>query len=61
LPPAVGTSIDAAAVGVGLAILGMNIWMMAALIGAKTQSRVTSAKRAEFLGRISLGDLGVII
>ena len=33
---AVGTSIDAGAVGVGLALLGENIWLIAASIGATT-------------------------
>lgn len=33
---AVGTSIDAGAIGVGLALLGENIWIIAAAIGATT-------------------------
>src|SRR5690606_40885212 len=33
---AIGTSIDAAAVGVGLAFIGANIWIIAAAIGFTT-------------------------
>jgi len=33
---AIGTSIDAGAIGVGLALLGENIWIIAAAIGATT-------------------------
>ena len=33
---AIGTSIDAAAVGVGLAFIGVNIWVIAASIGLST-------------------------
>ena len=33
---AIGTSIDAAAVGVGLAFIGVNIWVIAASIGFTT-------------------------
>ena len=38
---AVGTSIDAGAVGVGLALLGANIWLIAACIGATTFALAT--------------------
>ena len=38
---AVGTSIDAGAVGVGLALLGENIWLIAASIGATTFALAT--------------------
>lgn len=38
---AVGTSIDAAAVGVGLAFIGANIWVIAAAIGCTTFVAVT--------------------
>ena len=38
---AVGTAIDAGAVGVGLALLGENIWLIAACIGATTFALAT--------------------
>ena len=38
---AVGTSIDAGAVGVGLALLGANIWLIAACIGFTTFALAT--------------------
>lgn len=38
---AVGTSIDAGAVGVGLALLDANIWLIAACIGATTFALAT--------------------
>jgi putative Mn2+ efflux pump MntP len=70
---AVGTSIDAAAVGVGLAFLGANIWVIAASIGFTTFVCTTIGmligksvgqhfgKMAELFGGIALVGLGVMI
>jgi putative Mn2+ efflux pump MntP len=70
---AFGTSIDAAAVGVGLAFLGANIWVIAASIGFTTFICTTIGmligksvgrrvgKRAELFGGIALVGLGVMI
>lgn len=70
---AVGTSIDAAAVGVGLAFLGANIWVIAASIGFTTFVLTTIGlligkavgakfgKAAEFVGGIALIGLGTMI
>ncbi|MFN3558053.1 MAG: manganese efflux pump MntP family protein [Brevundimonas sp.] len=63
---AVGTSIDAAAVGVGLAFIGANIWIIALSIGCTTFVATTIGmligravgrrfgKVAEFLGGVAL-------
>lgn len=68
---AVGTSIDAAAVGVGLAFIGANIWIIALSIGCTTFvattigmliGKVVGARLgrvAEFLGGIALIVIGV--
>lgn len=68
---AVGTSIDAAAVGVGLAFIGANIWIIALSIGCTTFIATTIGmligkavgarlgKVAEFLGGIALIMIGV--
>ena len=68
---AVGTSIDAAAVGVGLAFIGADIWVIAASIGCTTFVLTTVGmligksvgarfgKTAELLGGIALICLGV--
>lgn len=70
---AVGTSIDAAAVGVGLAFIGADIWIIAASIGLTTFILTTLGmmigkavgvrfgKAAEFLGGIALIAIGVSI
>lgn len=70
---AVGTSIDAAAVGVGLAFIGANIWIIAACIGLTTFVMTTIGmmigkavgvrfgKVAEFLGGIALIVIGLSI
>jgi len=70
---AVGTSIDAAAVGVGLAFIGANIWVIAASIGITTFLLTTIGmligravgqrfgKMAELLGGITLIALGLTI
>jgi len=70
---AVGTSIDAAAVGVGLAFIGANIWVIAASIGVTTFLLTTIGmligravgqrfgKIAEFLGGLALVALGLTI
>ena len=70
---AIGTSIDAAAVGVGLAFIGVNIWIVAASIGVSTfvltsiGFRIGGAvgarfgKRAERLGGIALIGIGTLI
>jgi putative Mn2+ efflux pump MntP len=70
---AVGTSIDAAAVGVGLAFLGANIWVIALSIGFTTFVLTTVGmligrsigarfgKTAEFVGGVALIALGTMI
>ena len=70
---AVGTSIDAGAVGVGLALLGENIWLIAASIGFTTFVFTTVGmligkavgtkfgKKAELLGGIALIGIGCTI
>jgi putative Mn2+ efflux pump MntP len=70
---AVGTSIDAAAVGVGLALIGADIWVIAASIGFTTFLLTTIGmligkavglrfgKIAELLGGIALIGLGLMI
>ena len=70
---AVGTSIDAAAVGVGLAFIGANIWVIAASIGFTTFILTTIGmligkavgtrfgKTAEIIGGIALIGLGSAI
>lgn len=70
---AVGTSIDAAAVGVGLAFIGANIWVIAASIGVTTFLLTTIGmligravgqrfgKIAELVGGLALVALGLII
>lgn len=70
---AVGTSIDAAAVGVGMAFIGANIWLIAACIGFTTFVLTTIGmligravgvrfgKVAEFLGGVSLILIGLSI
>ncbi|TPE58499.1 manganese efflux pump [Sandaracinobacter neustonicus] len=70
---AIGTSIDAAAVGVGLAFIGVNIWVVAAAIGVSTFVLTTIGmligaavgvrfgKKAELLGGIALISIGLII
>ena len=70
---AVGTSIDAAAVGVGLAFIGANIWVIALSIGVSTFVLTTIGmligkavgarfgKAAEFLGGIALILIGLSI
>lgn len=70
---AVGTSIDAGAVGVGLALLGENIWLIAACIGATTFVLATLGlligkaagtrlgKIVELIGGIALIALGLKI
>jgi putative Mn2+ efflux pump MntP len=70
---AVGTSIDAAAVGVGLAFIGANIWVIAASIGCTTFLLTTVGmligrvvgqrfgKMAELLGGLALVALGLTI
>ncbi|WP_312127818.1 manganese efflux pump MntP family protein [Brevundimonas sp.] len=70
---AVGTSIDAGAVGVGLALLDANIWLIAACIGFTTFSLATLGllvgkfagsrlgKIVELVGGIALITLGLKI
>ncbi len=70
---AVGTSIDAAAIGVGLAFLGANIWVIALSIGFTTFALTTVGmligravgarfgKIAEFVGGVALIGLGTLI
>jgi putative Mn2+ efflux pump MntP len=70
---AVGTSIDAAAVGVGLAFIGANIWVIAAAIGCTTFVCTTIGmmigsavgarfgKWAELIGGVALILLGLAI
>lgn len=70
---AVGTSIDAGAVGVGLALLGANIWLIAACIGLTTFSLATLGlligkaagvrlgKIVELVGGVALIALGLKI
>ncbi|HWW10935.1 MAG TPA: manganese efflux pump, partial [Brevundimonas sp.] len=70
---AIGTSIDAAAVGVGLAFIGANIWIIALSIGCTTFVATTigmligkavgarMGKVAEFLGGVALILIGASI
>lgn len=70
---AVGTSIDAAAVGVSLAFIGADIWVIAASIGVSTFVLATIGmligkavgvrfgKTAELLGGIALIGIGSLI
>lgn len=70
---AVGTSIDAAAVGVGLAFIGVNIWIIALSIGLTTFTLTTLGmligatagarvgRRAEILGGLALIGIGTFI
>lgn len=70
---AVGTSIDAMAVGVSLAFVDVNIWLAAALIGLSTTTMVTLGvmlgrvvgsvlgHRAEIFGGVTLIGVGVWI
>lgn len=70
---AVGTSIDASAVGVGLAFIGANIWIIAAAIGFTTFVMTTIGmligravglkfgKVAEAVGGMALIGLGTMI
>lgn len=70
---AIGTSIDAAAVGVGLAFLGVNIWIIAACIGLTTFVLTTIGmligralgvrfgKVAELIGGLALIGVGTAI
>ena len=70
---AIGTSIDAAAVGVGLAFIGVNIWVVAASIGVSTFVLTTIGmligkavgarlgKTAELLGGVALIGIGLLI
>ena len=70
---AIGTSIDAAAVGVGLAFIGVNIWVIAASIGFTTFVLTTVGmligkavgtrfgKSAEIVGGVALIGLGTAI
>lgn len=70
---AVGTSIDAAAVGVGLAFIGVNIWVIALSIGLTTFALTTlgmligarvgarTGKYAELLGGFALIGIGTFI
>lgn len=70
---AFGTSIDALAVGVGLALINVNIWVAAALIGLATTLMVTLGimlgravgavlgHRAEIFGGVTLIAVGVWI
>lgn len=70
---AVGTSIDAGAVGVGLALMGENIWLIATCIGATTFALATLGlligkaagsrlgKIVELLGGLALIALGLKI
>jgi putative Mn2+ efflux pump MntP len=70
---AIGTSIDAAAIGVGLAFIGVNIWLIAASIGLTTFAMTTIGlylggsvgtrlgKRVELLGGLMLIGIGLFI
>jgi putative Mn2+ efflux pump MntP len=70
---AVGTSIDAAAVGVGMAFIGANIWIIALCIGLTTFTLTTigmligarvgarTGKYAELLGGLALIAIGAFI
>ncbi len=70
---AIGTSIDAAAVGVGLAFIGANIWIIALSIGCTTFVATTIGmligravglkfgKIAEAIGGVALIGLGTMI
>ncbi|MGC6400851.1 manganese efflux pump MntP family protein [Sphingomonas sp. FW199] len=70
---AIGTSIDAAAIGVGLAFIGVNIWLIAASIGMTTFAMTTIGlylggsvgtrlgKRVELLGGVMLIGIGLFI
>lgn len=70
---AIGTSIDAMAVGVGLAFIDVNIWIAAGLIGLATTFMVTLGvmvgrvvgsvlgHRAEIFGGVTLIGVGVWI
>ena len=70
---AVGTSIDAGAVGVGLAFIGVNIWIIAASVGFTTFVCTTIGmmigsyvgrrfgKIAELIGGVALICLGFVI
>lgn len=70
---AVGTSIDAAAIGVGLAFIGANIWLIAAAIGFTTFVATTVGmmigkavgarfgKVAELIGGVALILIGCAI
>lgn len=70
---AIGTSIDAMAVGVGLALIDVNIWIAAGLIGLATTFMVTLGvmvgrvvgsvlgHRAEIFGGVMLIGVGVWI
>ncbi|WP_426041080.1 manganese efflux pump MntP family protein [Brevundimonas sp. TWP2-3-4b1] len=70
---AVATSIDAAAVGVGLAFLGVNIWVIALSVGLTTFALTTAGmligravgarfgKIAEMIGGVALIALGTTI
>jgi putative Mn2+ efflux pump MntP len=55
---AIGTSIDAGAIGVGLALLGENIWLIAACIGATT---FTLATLGLLIGKAAGARLGRIV
>lgn len=55
---AVGTSIDAGAVGVGLALLGENIWLIAASIGFTTFALATLGL---LIGKAAGAQLGKIV
>jgi manganese efflux pump family protein len=70
---AIGTSIDAMAIGATLALLNVNIWIMAAMIGAATFTMATigvmtghyigtkAGKAAEILGGLCLIAIGTKI
>lgn len=70
---AIGTSIDAMAIGATMALLNVNIWMMAAMIGTATFIMSTigimsghyigkkAGKRAEILGGLCLIGIGTVI
>lgn len=70
---AIGTSIDAMAVGVSLAFTDVNIWLAAALIGLATTTMVTIGvllgqtlgslfgRAAEIFGGLILISLGIVI
>ena len=55
---AIGTSIDAGAIGVGLALLGENIWIIAAAIGATT---FVLATLGLLIGKVAGTRLGRIV